>query len=206
MATLSSLLGTNFQGDIGPQGEIALSTTVVVNPDTNPSVADLTSSNTSLFTAQFSLPRAPNVSVGSASLGSTTTTLEIADSGTNGDVVLDFTVPRAANVSIGSVSTGEAGSNAIVTDSGTGGDVVLDFTIPRGDTGSGDVTGPASSTDNAIARFDGTSGSVVQNSSVTIDDSGNVTANSFSGDGSNLTGIEAGITTGKAIAMAIVFG
>ena len=143
MTTLSSLLGTNFQGDIGPQGEIALSTTVVVNPDTNPSVTDLTSSNTSLFTAQFSLPRAPNVSVGSASLGATTTTLDISDSGTNGDVVLDFTVPRAANVSIGSVSTGEVGSNATVTNSGTGGDVVLDFTIPRGDTGPGVTTGKA---------------------------------------------------------------
>lgn len=36
--------------------------------------------------------------------------------------------------------------------------------------------------------------------------SGTVTATSFSGDGSGLTGISAGITTGKAIAMAIVFG
>ena len=72
---------------------------------------------------------------------------------------------------------------------------------------TGDVVGPVAATDNAIVRFDSTTGKLVQNSSVTIDDSGNVTANSFSGsfsgDGSNITGI---VTTGKAIAMAIVFG
>lgn len=33
-----------------------------------------------------------------------------------------------------------------------------------------------------------------------------ITANNFIGDGSQLTGISTGITTGKAIAMAIVFG
>lgn len=103
MATLSSLLGTTYVGVQGKQGDIVVSNTVVVNPDTNPSVTDLTSSNTSLFTAQFSLP-------------------------------------RASNVSIGTVSTGAAGSNATVTDSGTNGDVILDFTIPRGDIGEGEVT------------------------------------------------------------------
>ena len=37
--------------------------------------------------------------------------------------------------------------------------------------------------------------------------SGNVTATNFFGDGSNLTNLpNAGISTGKAIAMAIVFG
>ena len=39
-----------------------------------------------------------------------------------------------------------------------------------------------------------------------LDVNGTVKATSFSGDGSNLTGIQAGVSTGKAIAMAIVFG
>ena len=44
-----------------------------------------------------------------------------------------------------------------------------------------------------------------------IDGSGNISANtvtasSFVGDGSGLTGLSAGVTTGKAIAMAMVFG
>tara|TARA_S200002703_G_scaffold5221_1_gene6170 strand:+ start:59 stop:313 length:255 start_codon:yes stop_codon:yes gene_type:complete len=41
-------------------------------------------------------------------------------------------------------------------------------------------------------------------SAANVDVSGTVTAASFSGDGSNLT--NAGISTGKAIAMSIVFG
>jgi len=35
---------------------------------------------------------------------------------------------------------------------------------------------------------------------------GIVSATSFYGDGSNISGISGGVTTGKAIAMAIVFG
>jgi hypothetical protein len=179
MATLSSLLGSNFVGDTGPSGEISVANTVVVNPNVDPSVADLTSSNTSLFTAQFSLPRAPDISIGTVSLGSNTTNAAVTNTGSNGDATLNFTIPRAANVSIGTVTTGAAGSSAAVTNGGSNGDVVLNFTIPRGDTGIGDVTGPASATDNAIVRFDGITGKLVQNSTVTIDDAGLLTANSY---------------------------
>jgi len=58
-----------------------------------------------------------------------------------------------------------------------------------GISGSGDVTGPGSSTDNALTRFDSTTGKIIQNSTATLDDSGNLTATSFIGDGSALTGI-----------------
>jgi hypothetical protein len=59
------------------------------------------------------------------------------------------------------------------------------------------------------AVLDATSGNLAlpENlSAVTVEASGDITANSFIGDGSQLTGISAGISTGKAIAMAIVFG
>lgn len=55
--------------------------------------------------------------------------------------------------------------------------------------GTGNVVGPSSSTDNAIARYNGTSGTSIQDSLVTIDDTGVLTAVTFSGSGSLLTGI-----------------
>ena len=142
MPTLSSLLGSTFSGDTGPQGEVSLSTTVVVNPNVDPSVADLTAGNASLLTAQFSLPRAPDVNIGTVSLGSNTTNAAVTNSGSNGDTTLNFTIPRAPDVSIGTVTTGSAGTSASVTNVGSNGDVVLDFTIPRGDTGDA-TTGKA---------------------------------------------------------------
>ena len=97
--------------------------------------------------------------------------------------------------------------------------VLIDISL-SGDKGdAGDITGPVSTTDNAIARWDGTSGNLIQDSSVTIDDSNNLTGvvnvtatgtiESTSGgftfpDATTQT--TAGVSTGKAIAMAIVFG
>lgn len=93
---------------------------------------------------------------------------------------------------------------------------------------NGDVVGPGVATDNAIVRFDGTTGKLVQNSSVTIDDSGNMSitgGNITLGGTGRIQGVDtvssstdavnksyvdnavaSGVTTGKAIAMAIVFG
>lgn len=63
---------------------------------------------------------------------------------------------------------------------------------------NGVVSSGGSSTDNAIVRWDGTTGVIIQNSSATIDDSGNVTATSFTGIGTGLTGVEK--TANKAVA------
>jgi hypothetical protein len=115
MATLSSLLSSTFigkQGTQGPQGQVSLASTVVVNPDINPSVADLTSSNTNLLTAQFSLPRSPNFSVGTVTTGAPGTSASVTDSGSDGDVVLNFTIPRGDTTS-GVTSVGINAGNLI---------------------------------------------------------------------------------------------
>jgi hypothetical protein len=44
---------------------------------------------------------------------------------------------------------------------------------------------------NAVVRYDGTTGTIVQTSSVTISDTGLLTANSFSGNGSSITALNA---------------
>ena len=49
------------------------------------------------------------------------------------------------------------------------------------------------------------SGNIVGDTSTNISGINSVTATSFHGDGSNLSGV-GGVTTGKAIAMAMVFG
>tara|TARA_A100001391_G_C5037114_1_gene269877 strand:- start:383 stop:736 length:354 start_codon:yes stop_codon:yes gene_type:complete len=50
-------------------------------------------------------------------------------------------------------------------------------------------------------------GNIVGDTSTNVSGINSVTATSFHGDGSNLTGLSAGgVTTGKAIAMAMVFG
>lgn len=65
---------------------------------------------------------------------------------------------------------------------------------------AGTVTSSSgSSIDNGIATFDGTSGSIIQdNSTATLDDSGNLTATSFIGSGTSLTGVE--LLSHKAVA------
>jgi len=61
---------------------------------------------------------------------------------------------------------------------------------------AGNVYGPASGTDNQIVRLDGTSGKKIQGTTgLTADDSGNLTANAFLGDGSDLTNIGEGAET-----------
>lgn len=55
-----------------------------------------------------------------------------------------------------------------------------------------EIVGPISSTNNALVRFDGTTGALAQDSLVIVDDSGNLTANEFHGDGTNITGIPGG--------------
>jgi hypothetical protein len=87
-------------------------------------------------------------------------------------------------------------------------------------TGGGDVSGPASATDNALAVFDGTTGKLVKNANLTANNVllGNgtgapqVVAPGTSGNLLTSNGTtwqstpNAGVTTGKSIAMAMIFG
>lgn len=212
-------------GDQGPSGTVALGTTTYVNPDISPSVTNTGTSSSALL--NFSLPRASVISVGTTSTGLPGTSASVTNTGTNGDAVLNFTVPRgasvaldatpittllpnqvptvtdqnaggdvslrfgiprAATVAIGTVTTVSPATSAAVTNTGTNGDVVLNFSVPKGDKGDpgqGTVDGPASSSDSTLAAFDGTTGKLIK------------------GTGIVSTTVA---TTGKAIAMAIVFG
>ena len=85
---------------------------------------------------------------------------------------------------------------------------------------SGDVVGPASATDNALAAFDGITGKLIKNANLTANNVllGNgtgaplVVAPSTAGNVLTSNGTtwqstpNAGITTGKSIAMAMIFG
>jgi hypothetical protein len=53
--------------------------------------------------------------------------------------------------------------------------------------------------DNAVVRYDGVTGTIIQSSSVSILDNGRIVANSFSGDGSLITDLNAGQLTSGII-------
>jgi hypothetical protein len=85
---------------------------------------------------------------------------------------------------------------------------------------AGDVAGPASATDSALAAFDGTTGKLIKNASLTANNVllGNGTGaplvvapgtagNVLTSNGTTWQSTpNAGITTGKSIAMAMIFG
>lgn len=98
----------------------------------------------------------------------------------------------AATIAVGAVTTGSPSTPASVTNVGTSGAAIFDFVIPKGDTGD---TGPAGTngTNGVGVPTGGTTGQVLSKASNTNYDTQWTTPNP-------------GITTGKAIAMAIVFG
>ncbi len=85
---------------------------------------------------------------------------------------------------------------------------------------SGDVVGPGSATDSALAAFDGTTGKLIKSANLTANNVllGNGTGapqvvapgtagNVLTSDGTTWTSTaNSGITTGKSIAMAMIFG
>lgn len=196
MTTLSSLVSS--YAATGPAGNISLGTTIPVSPVTSPSVTNTGNSQYASFV--FSLPIASNVSLGTVSRVSPVTEPGVSSSVSSGNVALNFSLPIASNVRIGNVVTSAAGSSAVVTNVGTSGNVVLDFTIPKGDTG-------------IISSVGGVSANTVTNAQIlsafTSAVSPGTAGNVLTSDGTNWISKVAeggGITTGKAIAMAIVFG
>ncbi len=85
---------------------------------------------------------------------------------------------------------------------------------------AGDVAGPASATDSALAAFDGTTGKLIKSANLTANNVllGNGTGapqvvapgtagNVLTSNGTTWTSAaNSGITTGKSIAMAMIFG
>lgn len=89
---------------------------------------------------------AATVAVGAVQTGEAGSPVEVTNSGTENEAILNFVIPqgvrgeqgvqgKAAQISVGTVITGEPGTQASVTNSGTDDDAVLDFVIPRGNTG-----------------------------------------------------------------------
>ena len=123
----------------------------------------------------------------------------------------------AATISVGTVTTGAAGSSATVTNSGTSSAATLNFTIPRGD--AGEVTSTAtSSVDSEIALYSSTTGKVIKRASMTglvYATSGVASAITNGTNGQVLTiasgvpswaAASGGISTGKSVAMSMIFG
>jgi hypothetical protein len=95
MPRLSAVLGTTFQGSVGPQGNaatLAVGSTTVLNANQNPNVVN--SGNTFNGILTFSLPRAPNVFVGTVSTTTEGGSAQVTPSYSSGDVTLNFTLPR----------------------------------------------------------------------------------------------------------------
>jgi hypothetical protein len=98
----------------------------------------------------------------------------------------------AATIAVGEVETGTPSTPASVTNVGTSGAAIFDFVIPQGVAGTNGTNGTNGATGPGVA-VGGTTGQVLAKSSNTDYATQWVTPNP-------------GITTGKAIAMAIVFG
>lgn len=125
----------------------------------------------------------PNLGTPSVLTLTNATGLPVVGGGTGASTLTDAGVLIGNGTGV--VQATSAGtSGQVLTSNGVGVDPTFQTV-----SGTGDVAGPASATDNALSRFDGTTGKTIQNSAATLDDSGNLTATSFIGDGSSLTGI-----------------
>jgi hypothetical protein len=92
-----------------------------------------------------------------------------------------------------------AGANISITNgNGT-------ITIAATGVGSGNVTGPVSSTNNAVVIYDGTSGQLLKDGAAP-GSSGNVLTSNGTVWSSQPNPGSSGVTTGKSIALAMVFG
>lgn len=113
MPRLSTVLGTTFVGSVGPQGNaatLAVNTTTVLNPNQNPNVVN--SGNTFNALLTFSLPRAPNIFVGTVSTTAEGGSAQVTPSYSSGDVTLNFSLPRGNTAGFDTANTALLRANA----------------------------------------------------------------------------------------------
>lgn len=141
--------------------------------------------------------------------GSKTLTIQTAKQFTAGtNIKVKRTAAPTTTYAHTTVDTYNSGTGALtftlasdlIVGSGTYTDWTIELSGARGATGSGDVNGPASATNNAVALYDGTTGKLLKdgptygtsgaNKLLQLDSSGKLPAV----DGSQLTGISAGMT------------
>ena len=72
---------------------------VVANPNVNPSLATTTTNGNLSF--QFTIPRAPTISIGTVTTGAAGSSATVTNVGTNGDAVLNFSIPVGATGATG---------------------------------------------------------------------------------------------------------
>ena len=169
MPKLSTILGTTFQGSIGPQGNaatVALGATTILAPGSTPVVQN---------------------------------------TGNNFNAVLSFSLPRLPNILVGSTVTGPELSEATVTNGGDTENVVLNFTIPRGNSANVIAVSAYGHANGAYLHANGIG--TRSNSSYSHANAAFLHANgSYSHVNSAFNVANTKVTTGKSIAMAIVFG
>lgn len=141
--------------------------------------------------------------------GSKTLTIQTAKQFTAGtNIKVKRTAAPTTTYAHTTVDTYNSGTGALtftlasdlIVGSGTYTDWTIELSGARGATGSGDVNGPASATNNAVALYDGPTGKLLKdgpsygtsgaNKLLQLDSSGKLPAV----DGSQLTGISAGLT------------
>lgn len=194
------------QGPTGPETSIELGTVTTGDPGTTAAISITGPAGSQII--DFTIPQGPtgpetSLSITSTTTGDPGTSASVTITGPAGSQTLDFTVPQgptgpATTISIGTVTTGDPGTSATATITGPAGNQTLDFGIPQGPTGP---TGPAGSIGTVTLDNlnDVSIDTPADNEILAYDDATSTWINQ--------TQSEAGlVTTGKAIAMAIVFG
>ena len=149
-------------GPVGPRGIAAtvdVAPTSVVSPNVSPSVANV--GDTADAVLEFSLPRAPIVSVGTVTSVNPDQPPTVSDVVTGGDTALEFSLPRAPTVQAGTVTPVNPDQPPAVSSFTVDGDAVLDFDLPRAPTFAVGTVATGDAGTAALIEDVGTDGDVV---------------------------------------------
>jgi hypothetical protein len=101
MPKLSTILGTTYQGSIGPQGNaatVSLGATTILTPGSTPTVQNTGNNFNAILS--FGVPRLPNILVGTTATGPELSEANVINAGDTNNVVLNFTIPRGNSANI----------------------------------------------------------------------------------------------------------